>query len=138
MPYSLQNSDNRRDRSGPHMKIVTSIITRILGKKAGEDRFGNKYYVLRRTRRGRGSLQTERRIVIYKGMPEPSKVPPEWHGWLHHTFDTPPEAGAGPVYDWQRDHQPNLSGTALAYRPPGANDAKQAEPQKDYEAWTPN
>ena len=32
----------------------------------------------------------KRRWVIYNGYAEASKVPPDWHGWLHYTFDEPP------------------------------------------------
>src|SRR3546814_3251531 len=56
--------------------------------------------------------------LAYNGLAEASKVPPEWHGWLHHLTDTPPEATA-PRYAWQKEHMPNLTGTRYAYRPPG-------------------
>jgi NADH:ubiquinone oxidoreductase subunit len=33
-----------------------------------------------------------RGFVLFKGAVEASKVPADWHGWLHHTQDdTPPE-----------------------------------------------
>ena len=31
-----------------------------------------------------------RRWVVYHGVAEGSRVTPDWHGWLHHTFDEPP------------------------------------------------
>ena len=33
---------------------------------------------------------SERRWVIYNGYAEASTIPPSWHGWMHHTVDTPP------------------------------------------------
>ena len=40
--------------------------------------------------KGTGAGKTRRRWVIYKGYADASRVPSDWHGWLHHTFDTPP------------------------------------------------
>ena len=59
------------------------------GEPVGDDEFGNRYY---RTVGGKidKTLGFERRWVIYNGYTEASTVPPSWHGWLHHTVDTPP------------------------------------------------
>lgn len=110
--------------------IGTRLLTWWKGERAGEDRFGNVYY---REKNG-GS----RRWVIYKGMPEASKVPPDWHAWLHHTVDEPPRADA-PRQDWEKPHLPNLTGTLAAYRPSGSLSAGAARPKAtgDYQAWSP-
>jgi NADH:ubiquinone oxidoreductase subunit len=113
------------------MSFGTWLHTKLYGERVGEDGYGNVYY---KSKRMRGTRQE--RWVIYKGEPEASKVPPEWHAWLHHTVDTPIEA---PVRAWQKPHQPNLTGTAQAYLPPGA-DARgghRAKAADDYQAWTP-
>ena len=75
----------------------------------------------------------------YQGEAEGSKVPPEWHAWLHHTAKEPPKEGAGRK-SWQKDHVPNLTGTAQAYRPPGhvAMGGKRAAATGDYEPWRPS
>jgi NADH:ubiquinone oxidoreductase subunit len=75
--------------------------------------------------------------VIYQGEAEPSKVPPEWHGWLHHTADALPQLAAR--RPWQKPHLPNLTGTSLAYRPPGSlqGGGHRAAAASDYEPWTP-
>ncbi len=77
--------------------------------------------------------------MIYNGEAEASRVPPDWHGWLHHTTDTPPPAGGLPRKPWQKDHERNLSGTGLAYRPPGStlSTAVESKPKPAYEAWRP-
>src|SRR5499426_2764908 len=69
----------------------TQLWTRLYGELVGEDENGNHYY---RTRGGKidKSLGFERRWVIYNGYAEASRVPPSWHGWLHHTVDVPPTA----------------------------------------------
>jgi len=52
----------------------------------GTDEYGNRYFEERKpSTEGR-----HRRYVMYNGLAEPSKVPADWHGWLHHTLDTPP------------------------------------------------
>lgn len=122
--------------------IGTRLYTWLFGEKVGEDEFGNRYY--RSTREeglhiGRGNR--ERRWVIYKGLPEPSKVPPAWHGWLHHTqVDPPAGTSEKPEHRWEKPHLPNLTGTALAYRPTGHmyRGGKRNKATGDYEAWSPN
>jgi NADH:ubiquinone oxidoreductase subunit len=109
-----------------------------IGRRAaavGKDEFGNKYYEERKT-----SLEgRKRRYVIYNGYAEPSKVPADWHGWLHHTYDKPPTEAPLPKKVWEKSHKPNLTGTPDAYRPRGSL-AEGGERQKssgDYEAWKP-
>ncbi len=100
------------------------------GEFVGEDDMANKYY---RARNG------DRRWVIYDGIAEPSAVPPEWHGWLHYTVDTPPTEEDYTPHEWQKAHQPNMTGTASAYRPDGSilSGAKRPQATGDYEAWQP-
>lgn len=105
------------------------------GQRIGADEQGNTYYEERRP-----SLDgRKRRWVLYKGYAEPSKVPPDWHGWLHHVFDAPPTETPLKRRAWELDHQPNLTGTANAYRPPGslASGGERAKATGDYQAWTP-
>ena len=77
--------------------------------------------------------------MIYDGYAEASKVTPDWHGWLHYTFDLPPTEQPLPRRAWEKEHLPNLTGTPLAWRPPGslANEAKRPAATGDYQAWTP-
>jgi NADH:ubiquinone oxidoreductase subunit len=115
------------------MTIGTRLFTKLRGREVGRDRFGNIYYEERRARPG----LRQRRWVIYARSVDASEVPPEWHAWLHYTLDTPlPEAK---LYPWQQEHQPNLTGTPAAYRPPGHDleGGRRAHATGDYEAWTP-
>ena len=107
----------------------------------GTDAYGNRYYRERNGGaliKGGGMESRERRWVLYRGQPEASKVPPEWHGWLHHIVDALPLADA-PRRPWQKDHQPNLTGTPAAYHPPGSivKGGHRSPAAGDYEAWTP-
>jgi NADH:ubiquinone oxidoreductase subunit len=103
----------------------------------GEDDYGNKYFEDRKA-----SLEgRKRRYVMYKGLAEPSKVPAEWHGWLHHTLDSPPTEQPLARRAWETDHTPNMTGTPYATKPQGAISNSKGERQKaagDYEAWTPD
>ena len=77
---------------------------------------------------------------MYEGVPEASKVPPEWHGWLHHQTNTVPSEDA-PSFRrvWQKPPQANLTGTNKAYRPPGhiLEGGQRDKATGDYKAWTP-
>jgi len=77
--------------------------------------------------------------VIFNGYTEASTVPPSWHGWLHHTVDTPPMQESYKPREWEKPHRPNLTGTAGAYRPPGSTLAANRRPKAtgDYKAWAP-
>lgn len=102
----------------------------------GQDVIGNKYY------RGkpRPGYKRERRWVIYKGEPEASMVPPEWHGWLHYQTDkVPDEKGGSHRRPWQKPHLPNVTGTNLAYRPPGhvLEGGQRDKATGDYTPWIP-
>ena len=68
---------------------------------------------------------------------EASKVPPDWFGWLHYTVDTPPKDEAYHARPWQKPHVENMTGTALAYHPPGslAGEMRRPKSDGDYQAW---
>ncbi len=104
----------------------------------GEDETGNRYFETVHKRYeydGRA-----RRFVIYRGYADASKVPAEWHGWLHHTFAEPPSREPLPRRSWEKDHQPNLTGTVWAWRPKGAigRGGERAAASGDYEPWVPD
>jgi NADH:ubiquinone oxidoreductase subunit len=116
------------------MTLGTRLFTYFHGTPVGQDAEGNRYYQERARKPGH---MRQRRWVIYAGASEASAVPPEWHAWLHYTTDAPiSEANRRP---WQKPHLPNLTGTALSYRPPGHDyeGGKRAASTGDYEAWTP-
>lgn len=116
--------------------IGTHLMTLISGSYVGQDQFGNKYYEERKA----GGGVRRRRWVIYQDEPEASRVPPEWHGWLHYTMPQPLPTQSPFHRPWQRPYQENKTGTEAAYFPPGhgAAGGKRAKATGDYEAWTPN
>ena len=108
--------------------LNTQIHTWRKGVKVGEDAQGNAFYT---TRDGK------RRWVIYNGEVEASRISPDWHGWLHHTYKETPTERPLAHKSWEKPHQENLSGTPLAYAPAGSIRRAEPAPRKDYEAWTP-
>lgn len=115
---------------------ITHLVTWLRGEPVGTDAEGNRYYQERRIPAGR----RRRRWVVYEGEAEASRVPPEWHAWLHYTAAECPGPGRVASRPWQKPHQPNLTGTAAAYRPPGhtLEGGHRSPATGDYEPWTPN
>ena len=109
----------------------TRFFTWRKGKLVGKDEQGNIYYI--------SKDGADRRWVIYNGYAEASRVPPDWHGWLHHTVDVPPTDETYTPKSWQRPHIPNMTGTPYAYRPQGSlhREGKRPPATGDYEAWRP-
>ena len=104
-------------------------------RRMGDDSLGNVYYEGRQDTQGR-----PRRWVIYNGANDASRVDPEWFSWLHHQLDDVPARALPPARQWQKPMAANMTGTALAYRPPGALEkgGHRAAATGDYEAWTPD
>ena len=113
----------------------TWLGTRFGGVAVGEDGDGNRYYESRRTTGG-----MKRRWVIYAGSNDASRIPPEWHSWIHHTIDDVPDRALPAPRQWQAEPTPNLTGTEAAYRPAGAqgSGSRRAPVSGDYEAWSPD
>jgi NADH:ubiquinone oxidoreductase subunit len=117
--------------------VGTFFTVKRRGTLVGKDDFGNRYYESRDNKSYDGR---RRRWVIYDGYAEASKVPPEWHGWLHYAVAEPPTEVAPVRRPWMRPHVPNLSGTPFAEKPPGSI-ARRGERQRatgDYQAWRPD
>ena len=106
----------------------------------GEDATGNRYYEAKDDSDSYDARK--RRWVIYKGYAEASKVPPDWHGWLHYTFDQPPTIEPLKRRAWEKDHLgPTSPGTLEAWRPARVCISRTGERPHatgDYQAWTPD
>lgn len=108
--------------------IGTSLFMRRHGTQVGKDDLGNLYFTA-----------GPRRMVIYAGSNDASRVPPEWQSWLRGQIDDVPEKALGPRRAFQTPAQPNLTGTGETYRPAGSlsRGGKRAAATGDYQAWTP-
>jgi len=111
--------------------IGTALFSARNGILVGEDAEGNRYY------RNRND---SRRWVIYNGSNDASRVSPDWHGWLHHTFEGEPESYLPPKRPFELPAGINATGTDAAYRPKGSIDrgGHRAAATGDYEAWSPD
>jgi len=67
-------------------------------------------------------------------MPEPSKIPAEWHGWIHYSWDMTPVNLNTKKYSWQKIHLPNLTGTKNAHSPKNSIIIS----KKPYQSWQPH
>ena len=108
--------------------LNTQLFTWRKGIKVGEDAEGNVYY---------RNADSSKRWVIFNGEIEATRVNADWHGWLHHSWDETPEARPLAHKTWEKPHQENLTGTALAYAPAGSIRREKPADRGDYEAWQP-
>lgn len=108
--------------------LNTQLFTWRKGEKVGEDDQGNSYY---------RNADDSKRWVIFNGEAEATRVSPDWHGWLHRTWDEPPTDKPLMHREWEKPHQENLTGTMLAYAPAGSIRREQPADRDDYEAWSP-
>lgn len=108
------------------------------GTLVGSDRYGNRYFEMEDIQHdnspSRSSLDPGSRssahsptlpfyrcryVELADGSDEASKVPPEWHGWLHYTNDDAPSRNpeAYTTPPWTSPHTQNLTGGPLRYIP---------------------
>ena len=104
--------------------IGTFIFTLFTGKVSGIDQFGNKYY----------SNTKGKRWVIYKNTVESSKIPPEWHLWIHYLVINEPKSSVN-KFSWQKEYEENLTGTIKAHKPDGSLASDSKKNFKKYETW---
>ena len=104
--------------------VGTFIYTLFFGKLVGRDEFGNKYY----------SNSKGKRWVIYKDTVESSKIPPEWHLWIHFLTNNKPSGNLN-KFKWQKQHEENLTGTNKSYKPDGSLSSHTQKDMKKYETW---
>ena len=101
--------------------LGTRIETILFGKFVGEDEFGNKYY----------ESKSGKRWVIYKDEIDASKISDQWYSWIHFTKNKIENNHKLNKFNWQKIHQPNLTGTDKAYNPKKNKNAA----KKKYDSW---
>lgn len=116
--------------------VGTYWFTRKRGVFVGKDEQGNRYY---EEKKSVDQWIPKRRWVLYNGTVEATRIPADWHGWLHYTFDEPPTVEPFEIKSWEKPHKANLTGTPNAYRPAGSlwREEDRAATSGDYEAWKP-
>ena len=116
-------------------ELGTRLFIALFAKPYGEDSFGTRYYEEKNPPKGRKA----KRWALYRGEPEPSKIPPDWFGWLHYQMEAPLSPEDPFHHAWQKPHEANLSGTPDATRPhsPLPDSTLSGEVAPSYKAWKP-
>jgi NADH:ubiquinone oxidoreductase subunit len=117
-------------------RILKKIDFYLNYRNVGKDAYGNQYYEANKFDKNLGLY---RRIVDYRGMAEPSKIPEMWHAWLYHILTEVPTEEQLHKYSWQKDHEANFTGTEHAYYPRGhmLRQAVRVAVSSDYNKWKP-
>lgn len=90
------------------------------GTLVGTDSYGNKYYELNDP-----DIPFYRKRYVNIPDIEPSRVPAEWHAWLHYTNDDAPNKSNCYLYpEWGMRHTENLTGSEHRYIPYSTTDRK--------------
>jgi NADH:ubiquinone oxidoreductase subunit len=100
------------------------LYTKVFGQYVGSDTFNNKYYQSKK----QANLK---RWVVYNGYYDPSKIPAEWHSWLHFTQDHPPQMAS-------KTWIPNTTGTKFAQKNISSIENIPQTALNCYERWTPD
>ena len=75
-----------------------------------------------------------KRWLIYNNKIESTKIPPEWHSWIHFISTKIPSDNLK-KFSWQKNHEENLTGTKRAYKPEGSLSNDNRKNVKKYETW---
>ena len=115
------------------MNLALKLKIFLFYRCVGQDEFGNKYYEKKKT-----DSKKLKRLVKYKGLPEASKIPAKYHGWLHYYSEEFPKNNKE-KFSWQKKHLPNLSGTKYAYTPKSISENFERDKKdSEYKPWTPS
>lgn len=119
------------------MNILSELYIHFKYSKVGQDQFGNTYH---ESTKADPHTRLNKRVVLYKGIAEPSKIPALWHAWLHHYLTECPDKSSDDNCSWYKEKTPNLTGTNFAHFPSGyiAHNSKRNKVSSDYNAWSPN
>jgi NADH:ubiquinone oxidoreductase subunit len=97
--------------------FFNKILIKLFTNQIGKDEFGNSYHI----------SKSGKKYIIYNGLVEASKIPPNWYLWLHNIHD---EIIPNSQYAWQKIHSPNLTGTKYHKKLPKI--------KEKYQSWQPN
>lgn len=87
------------------MNILDRINLKLNYNIIGKDIYGNKYHESKIIING-----NKKRVIRYKGISEPTKIPPMWHAWMHYFKQEAPSLEEMQIESWQREYMPNLTG----------------------------
>ena len=91
--------------------ILYSLLN---GKKVGEDKQGNKFYIHKKNKK--------KRWVLYKKQIDPTNLEVAWQIWLTETDKDKEIIINKPSFKWQKEKIANLTGTLNSYHPAKKSD----------------
>ena len=95
------------------MKFLVKIYLYFCGVKVGEDEYGNQFFELKRT----DYLGRKKRYCLYNGIPEASKISPEWHPFMHYQIEAKDVKTTFKQYKWQKSAVPDATLSQKKYLP---------------------
>ena len=115
------------------VKFITRIKLFFLATLVGMDEYGNKYFELKNA----DYLGRKRRVCLFHGIVEASKIPAHWHAWMHYSSKEVIEYSKR---FWMKSHVPDLTGTLHAFMPNVHSQfniygARAIKKISSYEAW---
>ena len=105
------------------------------GELKGSDEHGNQYYENLKRPFGR------QRFIIYSGWRsevDPSRIPPEWHHWLHSITDRTPVERPVKLHEYQKSRVAlalSNHGYTNRYAPPGSYERTVPKQHTSYNVW---
>ena len=111
------------------MDITTQILIRFIPDLISEDQYGNKYY---------RKKKSDERYVIFNGKEESSKILPMSYAWLQKII-IKPVVKRNKIYECQKKHFPDSTGTEFAVKPKGSllDKGFRQKPVADFKLWKP-
>lgn len=109
--------------------IGTILYSFFRGKKVGQDKIGNKFYVHK-------EIQSKK-WVLYKNNIDPTSLEVKWQIWLTSTNSNLPTTIEKSNFIWQKDKQPNLTGTVDSYHPKINKGNKNIPKENKNSTWNP-
>lgn len=125
------------------MKFLVKLYLKMFAVNVGHDIHGNLYFESKQ----KDCFGRKERFCFYNGRAEASKIPAEWHAWMHHQKVHISTTGITHVKrGWQKNHIQTLTGTKYRYLPENhplydkSHDLHQCESQSSalkYKSWSP-
>ena len=102
--------------------IGTILYSFFKGKKIGQDKAGNKFYVHKKNK--------NKKWVLYKYNIDPTSLTVKWQVWLTNK-NNELLVNEENSFKWQKNKQPNVTGTINSYHPKGNIDKRNKNIMKE-------
>jgi NADH:ubiquinone oxidoreductase subunit len=90
--------------------LGTLLYSFFYGKKVGQDKNGNKFYIHK--------YNLKRKWVLYNKIVDPTSLKVAWQLWLtNNKKEIPSDMNDNKIYIWQKEKVPNYSGSRNSYHP---------------------